>query len=439
MADVPAAAGAKPGTLVIAGGAIREGNSALYRAFIDAMPKGTSGQIAIISAASASPVASAAGLRDVLLAHGAAPAAIVPVALAMVDDASTHGVDERDWAHNAQEPSEVAKIEAADAIWISGGDQSRLAALLYDAHGGATPMLQALHRRHAAGAVIGGTSAGAAAMSDPMITAGDSLAALLDSAAAGEPLGTGRGLGFFEFGLVDQHFDEQARLGRLAVALERLATERRIGFGVGENTALVFDGATHAITVVGTGNVTIVDGRSARWHSAAAGKTITDLQISVLSPGDTLRLDQDRFTPAAYLRPTVGHEYHDQRPVDGGGIAIPFKGLAQMLGEALLDNRSANELERVAFVLHEGDGGRDPSAPSRVGTGAIFRFLQTQRSQGYWGHDPDNTPRYSIRDVTLHITPVTVAVGSVDPSPSSQFNHGTLRGEQHVGTHSHSR
>ena len=399
--------GQPEGVLVIAGGGIRSGNASLHRAFIDAMPEGAPGRVAIVAAASGSPVDTAARFRETLIAYGVAPGAISVVELAVNDDPSTPEVDESRWANNAYDPAEIAKIEAADAIWLSGGDQSRLSAVLLADDGSATPMLEAMRRRYAAGAVIGGTSAGAAVMSNPMITGGDSLAALIDMDGAGEPLTIGAGLGFFAGGLVDQHFDERARLGRLLVALQRFESKRRLGFGVGEDTALVYDGSNNAITVVGTGHVTVVDARSARWHSSDSGTSIAELRLSILSPGDTLDLDDGAFTPAPYLKPTVGNEYHDREPIAGGGIAVAFSGLANLLGEELLDNAGAQSLERLSFVLQQST---EEPAHRRAGAGVSFTFIQTPESQGYWGHGPDGAGRYSIRNVSLTVVPISLTI-----------------------------
>ena len=87
---------------------------------------------------------------------------------------------------------------------------------------------------------MSGSSAGAAIMSDPMITSGSSVEALVYPPAP-QPhdtrLSVGRGLGFFPLGLVDQHFLQRGRLGRLVAAM--MATGWPHGFGIDENTAMV--------------------------------------------------------------------------------------------------------------------------------------------------------------------------------------------------------
>jgi cyanophycinase len=310
-------------------------------------------------------------------------------------------VDERQWADNAFDPGEIGKIEVADAIWFAGGDQLRLTQTLLDGEGAPTPMITAIRERLARGAVIGGTSAGAAIMSDPMIARGQSMAVLLDDASVGEPLRNSPGLGFFEHGLVDQHFDSSARLGRMAVALQRLEPERRVGFGVDENSALVYRVGGDTLTVAGLGNVTILDGRRARWDKVGDGFEMRGLSVSVLSPGDHLAVGDLTLYPSGYLASTVGDEYEDSSPARGGGMAMPAYALARMLGKELLDNAGATSLDRFSFVL-TGEVGTEAEFQGRA---VRYRFEQTPESKGFWGYDPSGQSRYSIARVRLEIEP----------------------------------
>ena len=382
-------------TLVIAGGAVSPDNATIYEAFIDAMADPSGDRVAVISAASGSPVESMLRTVDTLGRYGIEPARVSHVHIAVMDDASTPDVDERRWAANAGNAEEIAKIEQAGAIWFAGGDQLRLTTVLLDKDGGPTPMLKALRRRLNAGAAIGGTSAGAAIMSDPMIARGHSLAALLRDDSVGEALQVADGLGFFPHGLVDQHFDANARLGRMAVALGRLEESQRLGFGIDEDTALVYVLGEKSLTVAGSGNLTVIDGRQARWQETEGGVRIQGLVISVLSPGDTISVDGGEFAPSAYLAPTIGNEYRNAEPVQGGGIALPAMRLADLLGEELLDNVGASMVDRYSFAVT----GADVLA-------VRFRFTQMPDSAGYWGNDDQGRSRYSVFGVRLDIEPV---------------------------------
>jgi cyanophycinase len=294
---------AETGRLVIAGGAVDPANDALYGAFIAAAAGHAADPGApyflIVPAGSAEPNGSAEAMIGHLVRRGVKRDAIAVAKIAMVDDPDTPKVDESLWREGGFSASEIAKLGTADGVWFVGGDQSRIIATLKTKVGGDTPFLTRLRQRWREGAAIGGSSAGAAMMSGPMIVAGDSPAALVlplggPDGALGEPLSMGEGLGFFTFGLVDQHFDRRQRLGRLMRALGTLASAKRLGFGVDENTALVVDPDHHAARVVGAGAVTVLDARAADQASAMEGAT-----LAMLTEGDTIDLLSLRVTPSA--------------------------------------------------------------------------------------------------------------------------------------------
>ncbi|WP_448586306.1 cyanophycinase, partial [Thermaurantiacus sp.] len=244
------------GALVIAGGALGD-DGAVIRAVLDRRPAGAPA-VAVIAAASAEPATALARARDQFVRHGADPQHVRLIRLAAHDDPATPE-DEAGWAENARSPAETGRLADAGAIWFTGGDQAVLAGLLREAGGADTPMLAAIRARHRAGAVVGGTSAGAAAMPDPMLAGGDPLAAAAAGRAAGRFVTLAPGLGLLTRGLVDQHFDARDRLPRLVAALMALPAGARVGYGIDEGTALVVEGAR--LSVVGRGLVTVVDAR----------------------------------------------------------------------------------------------------------------------------------------------------------------------------------
>ena len=145
--------------------------------------------------------------------------------LAALDDSTTADVDESLWSGNAWQTDKLVGLEQAAGFWFTGGDQMRIVGSMRAEDGEESPLLGLIHRRLAAGAVVDGTSAGAAVMSRAMIAGGDSFNALLEplaqSYASTEDQDSGRlylenGLGFLADGIVDQHFDRKARLGAAA-------------------------------------------------------------------------------------------------------------------------------------------------------------------------------------------------------------------------------
>ncbi|MDP6539453.1 MAG: cyanophycinase [Planctomycetota bacterium] len=175
------------------------------------------------------------------------------------------------------EPStDRERVGAADLIWMGGGSQVRLLDALAEAD-----LADLVRARHAEGAVVAGTSAGAAVLSERTITGH----ADLESITAGATR-TRAGLGLLGGVIVDQHALRRRRLNRLVSAV--LDAPHLLGVAVDEGTAaVVHDGR---ISVLGTSSVVVVDGRTARVERAAEGSPAagTGLALHVLREGMTL-------------------------------------------------------------------------------------------------------------------------------------------------------
>jgi cyanophycinase len=150
----------------------------------------------------------------------------------------------------ANDPAFWRGVRDATGVFLTGGNQLRLSATI-----GGTKLAQAIVDRHLAGAVVAGTSAGASAMSSHMIAFG---------AAGGTPkhrmAAMAAGLGLLPSVIVDQHFQQRNRLGRLLSIIAQ--NPSLLGLGVDEDTAGVVtpDGI---LEVIGRGSITIVDGAGA--------------------------------------------------------------------------------------------------------------------------------------------------------------------------------
>jgi cyanophycinase len=148
---------------------------------------------------------------------------------------------------DASDPGVLARLEAATLVFMTGGDQLRLVAKL-----GGTPVSSMIRKMNARGVPVAGTSAGAAALCQHMIGRGRS----------GQVLGRhmvelAPGLGLTNRLIIDQHFSQRHRMGRLfsAVALNPFL----VGVGIDEDTAACI-GPDNRLTVWGRGSVTVVDG-----------------------------------------------------------------------------------------------------------------------------------------------------------------------------------
>lgn len=391
-----AALAGEQGALIIVGGALSAENEAIYRNFVDRMGS-ANGRVAVIAAASGAPVESGLALADTLERYGVDRGRVDLVKLATVDDDTTPDVNEAEWSGNSDSVEEIAKISNAAAIWFTGGDQVRLAETLLKPDGGDTPMLGAIRQRLSDGAVIAGTSAGAAIMSRVMIARGDSLTALTQAPAkSGDPLGkTGealvltRGLGFLPLGIADQHFDRRARLGRLARALAEADPKDRTGFGIDEDTALIVDLASGRASVAGAGSVIYLDGRDAESSQSKGRHSVSGLRVSVLTDGDEISLVTWHIEPAAYKTPIRGQTLNDHVPPSGGGMAVAAPDLETTLSLDLVDNSQTDALSRISLA--------------ESGVGFRYRFEKVPATEGYRGKASDGRTRYTIVNVGFDI------------------------------------
>lgn len=183
--------------------------------------------------------------------------------------------DDADW---------LADLRNADGIFITGGDQLRLATVM-----NGTPAARIVQERHQAdGLHVAGTSAGAAFLSAQMIARGAEgatpRAGMVTLAA---------GLGLTQQAIIDQHFRQRDRIGRLLTAIAY--NPHCLGLGVDENTA-AFVGPDGAFEVQGEGAVTVIDPTDLHCNSIAdiedaAAITLTGIRLHVLGAGARYNLD----------------------------------------------------------------------------------------------------------------------------------------------------
>ncbi len=160
----------------------------------------------------------------------------------------------------------TALLEGVTGVFLSGGDQMRLTTIL-----GGTQFAELLERRVRTGLVLGGSSAGAAAMSSSMIVRGEPLAQPQQDTIRLSP-----GLGVLRHLIVDQHFTQRARLSRLLTAVGY--NPHNLGVGLDEDTAVVISKGGE-LEVVGAGTVTIVDGAEVPYTNIAEVGTSAPLSV----------------------------------------------------------------------------------------------------------------------------------------------------------------
>lgn len=156
-----------------------------------------------------------------------------------------HALDIRDRDQAADERI-VERIRRCGVVFFTGGDQLRLTNIL-----GGSPVLKAIRERHAEGAVVAGTSAGAVALSATMIYNGAAADALRKGAVK-----MASGFGFVEGVIIDSHFLERGRFTRLMEA--GVTNPEQLGVGIGEDAAVIVH-PHRILEAIGPGHVIIVD------------------------------------------------------------------------------------------------------------------------------------------------------------------------------------
>ncbi len=334
----------KPGKLLLVGGAEILHRVEIMRSFIE-LAGGPEGSFLILPTATSEPLKQIEKLRSWLSEAGVDPGRVEALELS----AFVPG-----WGTGARDPRQVAKLEKARGLWILGGDQNAIATALLEEDGSDTPLLAAMRRRFAVEELaLGGTSAGAAVMSDPMIGGGTSFGALALSPAAcgsaGElsrPLVLARGLGLFAEGIIDQHFDTRARLGRLLVASIEGDGARRPAFGIAEATGLLRRGGEGRLSVVGQGAVIVLDPRSARASlvSTESGprRKIEGAIIHCMTAGDSYLPEEGRFDFGSKETLGPGDEALAAELPEASGVLSAYGDLAGFAARMLLDNAPEN-------------------------------------------------------------------------------------------------
>ena len=185
--------------------------------------------------------------------------------------------------HEATLESKLRILDNATAVFFTGGDQVKITSQIGD-----TPVFRRIQEIYDDGGLIAGTSAGAAVMSETMlVTGGDG-----ESHVVGESVRMAPGLGLIGGVIIDQHFMERGRVGRLLGAVAQ--NPKNLGIGIDEDTAIVVERG-NGFYVLGAGAVYVIDGSDVSYSNLAEEamkKTLSiyDVRMHVLSQGDRFDL-----------------------------------------------------------------------------------------------------------------------------------------------------
>jgi cyanophycinase len=184
---------------------------------------------------------------------------------------------------DAQKQEYVDCLEKCTAVFITGGNQLRLSTIL-----GGTPIAKAIRKMNAKGVHVAGTSAGAAIVSQHMITGGSTGIVPTEDGVNLAP-----GMGLINTVVIDQHFNQRNRLSRLLSAVSY--NPFLVGIGLDEDTAAFIDG-NNEFTVVGSGAITVVDPSDIEYSSMAEARsgdalTLLNLKVHILAAGSRYNIN----------------------------------------------------------------------------------------------------------------------------------------------------
>lgn len=252
------------GRLILIGGAEdREDDMVILR---EVASRARGGRLAVVTAASAEPDEMWKLYRKVFSGLG-------------VKDVVHVAVDTRDDAYDA---ARLKVLDAAQVVFFTGGDQVRITAQL-----GGAPMCDRIRAVYERGGTLAGTSAGTSCMSETMLVAGGGE----QSHKVGNGLQMAPGLGFLTNVIIDQHFAERGRIGRLLGAVAQ--NPRILGIGIDEDTAILVEDGRFA--VFGAGAVYVIDAISESYTNVSErdvekAMSIFDVRLHIMSEGDSFDL-----------------------------------------------------------------------------------------------------------------------------------------------------
>lgn len=245
-----------------------------------ALAGGRAARIAVVPTASETPRAAGRPYVDALTRLGAERVDVL-------------ALDTRAQAMDGGWP---AKLAGLTAVFFTGGDQLRITSTL-----GGSVFHRALTARQRGGLVVAGTSAGASMMTDTMIVEGAA-----DQSPTRNTVHLAVGMGLWPGAVVDQHFSERGRIGRLLSAVAQ--NPAVLGVGIDENTAIEVDFRDRCFKVLGAATVTVLDG----WRIGATNASesrpqealaLTDVRLHVLAPAWAFRWAERKPVPPPALDP----------------------------------------------------------------------------------------------------------------------------------------
>jgi cyanophycinase len=255
------------GRLIAIGGAEdHDGEARILKKFVE-LAKGNDAHIIVMTVATDHPQKSGDELKKVFNRLGA-------------KKVDALDVSERE---DAESEKNIKLIERATGLYFTGGDQIHITSLL-----GGTRLQKIIHERYEKDLIVAGTSAGAAMMGNSMILNGGS-----EESPRLRGVEIGPGMDLIIGAIIDTHFDQRGRHGRLLAAVAHYPQD--LGLGVDENTAMIIN--KDEFEVIGDGAVTVIDGGGMTYTNApdvrqGSNLALADVRVHILPEGYKFNLHE---------------------------------------------------------------------------------------------------------------------------------------------------
>ena len=390
------------GNLVIVGGA--DYNTDIYKKFVELAGSPKKAKIGIIPTASARLKSSTLYKQD-FMDVGVPEENIVILPLSTIGFEEFEEHEKNKWDGNENSDEVVNMVKDLTGVFMVGGEQDRITSTLYNEDGSNSKVLDAIWEIYKNGAVLSGSSAGAAVMSDIMLNGGDSFGTLRDGYTddVAETYGDDiiksqllKGLGFFTYGMVDQHFVARGRLGRLVQAVYEAEIAEKLAFGIDEDTALVVNNQNKTAEVIGTSGVVVTDMTEATVDTTVDKPSYENIKYTYLGVGDSINLATNEFKIKAEKYSTKGIEYFDYPATPNTGALTPHFKLNNFLSYGLIDNSVNDSLVSYGF--------------DNDNFGFEISFRRADKTEGFWCYTDGQKDDYSIVNVAMDIKPVTLNI-----------------------------
>lgn len=344
--------------LVLAGGGLDSNDGQIYQTIVRLAGGPDVARIGVITAAGGGEERGALYSRLFTQTYGAAHAEWIPIDLDRIENNSS--------------PDVIRQINSMTGFFFGGGQQTRLIESFYLSDRSESPALTAIRQKYEQGAVISGSSAGAAIQTNVALftPGGESYESFRygpftkpvnkNDYMYYDPLG---GFKFFSYGLIDTHFSERGRQGRLiSVGLD---AQQVRGFGIDEDTALVVtdaDTPDARMQVIGEGGVTIVD----------------------LSQ---VHIEKDKYTSAYGARMTYLTQDDIYAPATGTITFAPWKSV--LIGEQTFKTKTMTSSDIFSSPDNDRDG-------AHAFTNLAIRLFQSSITE-LTGNSHESRPTYEVK------------------------------------------